>query len=204
MSGDFWSNTISALISGFFGGGIISLITTYWTLKQKEKEEKKLENILVLNTLISIRSELSTVFNRYQNQIGNLLENTPSRNVPPIYIPISGDYFPIYRNNTNIIGKISNEQTIENLVFSYTLSSGLIDSLLFNNSLYEKFTALTAEQRRSNDKSTFDKLSIEIDELKIEIQDYWDKIRISHYELKRIASLAYTGITSEIDKRKNL
>jgi|GEM_PF-6264081 len=208
MSGDFWttvaSGSLSGSVSGFLGGGIFSIITTYWTLKHREKEERKVENILVSNTLISIRSELNTVFNRYQSQIGNLLENTPSANAPPIYIPISSDYFPIYRNNTNIIGKISSEQTIENLVYSYTLSSGLIDSFLFNNSLYEKFTALTAEQRRSDNQERFDKLSTEIGAIIIEIQDYWEKIRVSHFEMKRIASLAYTGLTSEIEKRKNI
>jgi len=195
---DFWSS----LLSGFVGGGLISLITTHWSNKHKDRSDQRVEDKVTLHTLISLRSELNALYNRYHSQAGNVLENTPAQDAPAIYFPVEEDYFPIYRNNTFIIGKINREQTVENVVNCYILASALFDSIRYNNGLCQKFSDLESELRRCDTNGRSDKISNDISMARNAIVSYWSELQKLHYELKRIASLAYTGLTEEIDQRR--
>ncbi|WP_172492382.1 hypothetical protein [Gluconobacter oxydans] len=200
-----FSSILINLASGLFGsliGAGISIWTTKKTISEKNASEQRAENEIIFHTLVSVRSELNAAYQRYDSETGQVFSNTPPQQAPAIYIPIREDYFPIYRNNTKIIGKIKREQTIENIVSCYICAAGMIDSIRFNNSLYERHEKISYEILTSPNQLEVQKLLKQQELIMGDIRDYWGKLQKQHHNLHRIASLAYTGMTEEIDRRR--
>ncbi|WP_149026773.1 hypothetical protein [Gluconobacter albidus] len=200
-----WGSILVNLASGLFGSGIgagISIWTTKWSIAEKNASEQRAENEVILHTLVSVRSELDAAYQRYFSQTGKMFANTPPHKAQAVYLPVQEEYFPIYKNNTQIVGKIRNEKTIETVVSCYICAAGMIDSIRFNNSLYEKHEKISYELMTSQNPNEIQKLSKQKEILMGEIREYWERLQIHHHELHRIASLAYTGMTEEIDRRK--
>lgn len=199
------ANTLVNLASGLFGslvGAWISVWTTKQTISEKNTSEQRAENEIIFHTLVSVRSELNAAYQRYNSNMGQIFSNTPPEQASAIYIPIREDYFPIYRNNTQIIGKIKREQTIENIVLCYICAAGMIDCITFNNSLYEKHEKISYKILTSQNQIEVQELLKQQELIMGDIRDYWGKLQRQHHDLHHIASLAYTGMTEEIDRRR--
>lgn len=183
MSSDIWTNLASGLIGSVIGG-VISLGTSLWSLHAQNKCRQKLDRINVKHSLSAIRSELFTVYKRYSQQMGHLLEHNSADQCPFVVFPIQEEYFPIYKNNTSVIGRIQSDKVREQVITAYILAVAMIDSVRMNNSLVEKIDNSTTQ----DEKQKFIN----------DAQEYWTQLRIEHCNLKEAANLAYQGLEQEI------
>lgn len=139
------SNVVSGLI-GFIGALIGAGIGGYFTLKatkdsfahQKQEAEEN-EKILIQSLLQAIHDEAETVFDRYQETMGINLENLSEGQGLTLFYPLESDYFPIYNGNTSTIGRIPNNDIRKQIIKTYTLLKGMVDSFRFNNHLLHKY-----------------------------------------------------------------
>jgi len=202
-SGTVLINLASGLVGSIIGAGI-SILTTKWTIIEKNNSDQKEENKSIIHSLMCIRSELNSVYMRYYNQIGNQFENTPSQQAIAIYLPVQEEYFPVYKNNTSIIGKIENKDTIENIINCYTCAVGMIDSIRFNNSLYDNYEKTSRDILNAHSQDELISLHNNRNSAQKAICDYWEQLRKHHSDLRRLASLAYAGMTAEITIREKI
>ncbi|MBO1361977.1 hypothetical protein J2D73_19530 [Acetobacter sacchari] len=197
---DTWINLGGSLLGAIIGGGV-SILTTRWTISEKNHAEIKSENQKIKQTLLAIRSEIDTVYTRYYKEAGQTLETVPSQNAVPIFYPVEEEYFPVYKNNTIYIGYIQNELTVQHLIKCYTLAAGLIDSIRLNNAMYSQYVALHSAIESSCSEDNKKAFVGRRDSLLEEYREYWERLRQHHFELRETAKLAYTGINVEIERR---
>lgn len=132
----------SAIIGAIVGGiltGVFSLIATKQAYNYQKSQTKHNDSILINSLLQSINDEIETVFEQYQNTIGNSIEDLKEDEPLLFFYPIHSDYFPIYNNNCNLIGRIPNHTLRKQIIHTYTLAKSITDSFRLNNELVSKF-----------------------------------------------------------------
>lgn len=173
------ANLFIPLISAIFGGLITGFFSwkavdrTYQNDLKKRKEE---EENLVYCFLSSIQDEITTIWVRYISEIGKrvgkLEKKTPFLEVHPM----TQNYFTIYENNSNVIGKIDDDKLRSLIVITYLNIKGLIDVYTHNNDMVRKYKDLlfVYEQNRNAD------LKIQVDKMERELIEDTYHIRRQH------------------------
>ncbi len=137
-----WS-TFGAGITGAVLGGII---TGYFALRSVDKNYKNQlrqarenEEKLIKGLLQAIHDETETVFDRYQETMGARLESLKDAEPLLVYYPLVSDFFTVYNGNSFLIGRIPDNDLRKQIIKTYTLAKGMIDSYRMNNDLNQKF-----------------------------------------------------------------
>lgn len=154
------------LMSGFIGAILGAIVAGYCSIKatqisNKNQREQSGENDkkLLAGLLQSIHDEIETVYDRYQETMGARLESLPENNALIWYYPLVSDFFTIYNSNGFLIGKIPSNDLRKQIIKTYTLSKGMLDSYRMNNELVAKFeyahklfeeTGLQVHQNQAN------------------------------------------------------
>ena len=115
---------------------IIGACLTYCYQKKISKDD---EQKRIFGFLISVKAEISGVWNRYYEEVGSHVENLQDHTGFDSYYPIFDRYFVVYDSNTNLLGELTQDLS-ELIVETYLLAKGLKDSFLFNNDLLAKTT----------------------------------------------------------------
>lgn len=135
--------TFGSAIGGALTGG---LLTGYFSIKSTDKafehqqqhtddNDKK----LILGLLQSIHDEIETVWDRYQETMGMQLESLPENEALQFYFPLVSDFFSVYNGNSFLIGRIPDNDLRKQIIKTYTLAKGIVDSFRMNNDLVQKF-----------------------------------------------------------------
>jgi len=136
-----WNSLISAVIGGVITGGF-----SLWAVDKAHKndlmKEEQQEKLLIKGFVQSIKTEVQTLWDRYQEGIGNDLEALPQGQPLLAFYPVTQDYFTIYNGSSFLVGRIKNERLRNAIVKVYTQARGLIDSYRLNNDLIRELQNL--------------------------------------------------------------
>ena len=140
---DFDWVTFGAAISGAVVGGLITgtfaiMATTRSYEHQKEHTEEN-EEKLIKGLLQAIHDEIETIYERYQETMGAKLESLKESEALTFYYPLVSDFFTVYNGNSFLIGRIPDNDLRKQIITTYTLAKGMIDSFRLNNDLVGKF-----------------------------------------------------------------
>ncbi|MBD5779925.1 hypothetical protein IEN85_10535 [Pelagicoccus sp. NFK12] len=129
-------NLLSAVVGGLIAG-VFSILATVVTLNHQKKKRKTEEEDLIFGLLQAIYDEVDTLWSRFRDTSGSYIGNLEPGSAFLFLVPISQDYFIVYKNNAHLIGKIKDNDLRKAIVSTYTKGSGLIDSLRMNNLMVE-------------------------------------------------------------------
>lgn len=136
-------NTFGSAISGAIIGGIIAgffaLISTQKSFDNQRKHADENEEKLIKGVLQSIHDEIETVIDRYQETMGSRIESLGKDEALYFYYPLVSDFFTVYNGNSFLIGRIPDNDLRKQIIKTYTLSKGMVDSFRMNNDLVSKF-----------------------------------------------------------------
>jgi len=132
-------------VSAIFGAIIGAGIAGYFTIKatQKSFDNQKLhadenEEKLIKGVLQAIHDEMETVFDRYQETMGSKVEALEKGGALAFYYPLVSDFFSVYTGNSFLIGRIPDNDLRKQIIKTYTLAKGTIDTFRLNNDLVSK------------------------------------------------------------------
>jgi hypothetical protein len=136
-------NSFSAAIIGAITGGLITgLFSLISTRKAHENQQELVEineSKIISGLLQAIHDEIETVYERYQESMGAQLESLAEGKGLTFYYPLVSDFFTVYNGNSFLIGRIPNNDLRKQIVKTYTLSKGMVDSFRMNNDLVSKY-----------------------------------------------------------------
>lgn len=135
---ELMSGLIGAIV-GAFVAGYCSIKATEIAHRNQKTQSEENEKRLLVGLLQSIHDEIETVFEGYQETMGAKLESLSEGDGLIWYYPLVSDYFTIYNSNGFLIGKISSNDLRKQIIKTYTLAKGMIDSYRMNNDLVGKF-----------------------------------------------------------------
>jgi len=137
-----WSSFSSAITGALVGGltaGYFALEATNRAHKNQKKHADENEEKLIQGLLQAIHDEIETVYERYQETMGANLESLDDGKGLTFYYPLVSDFFSVYNGNTFLLGRIQDNDLRKQVIKTYTLAKGMIDSFRMNNELVLKF-----------------------------------------------------------------
>ncbi|WP_417536290.1 hypothetical protein [Methylophaga sp.] len=134
----FGSAVAGAVVGGFLAG-YFSLKATQKSHENQVKHSEENEEKIISGLLQAIHDEIETVFERYQESMGARLESLDDGHGLAYYYPLVSDFFNVYNGNSFLIGRIPNNDLRKQIVKTYTLAKGMIDSYRMNNDLVSKW-----------------------------------------------------------------
>lgn len=137
-----WINFFSAIAGAIVGGSIAGFFSLKATQKSHQNEldkAKESEEKLISGFLQAIHDEIETVYDRYQESMGARLESLDDGNALTFYYPLVSDFFTVYNGNSFLLGRISGNDLRKQIIKTYTVSKGLVDSFRMNNDLVSKY-----------------------------------------------------------------
>jgi hypothetical protein len=139
---DFGAEFVSALAGAIVGGciaGFFSILATKQMLQAEREKDSEEEERTEFGLLQALHDELDVVYERYKADMAPRIDTLMDGQPLLIYFPIHQDYFPIYRGNTSIIGRIKNNDLRRSIVEVYTKAAGMVDTFKMNNELIQKY-----------------------------------------------------------------
>lgn len=178
-----WSAFGSAIIGAIIGGGI----TGYFALKSttnayhfQQKMSEQNENELIQGLLQAFHDEIETVFERYQETMGAKIESLKEGDALQVYYPLISDFFSVYNGNSFLIGRIPENDLRKQIIKTYTLAKGMVDSLRMNNELLQKFEYWYQVFQESKSEVHRNK----VDESLYSLREYAKNLKTGHQQIK--------------------
>ena len=136
-------NSFGAAITGAVVGGLITGFFAFITTRQAHKNQLSLSSVndekIISSFLHAIHDEIETVSERYQEAMGARLESLDEGQALSFYYPVVSDFFTVYNSNGSLISRVPNNDLRKQIIKTYTLSKGMIDSYRLNNELVSKW-----------------------------------------------------------------
>ncbi|MCG6411112.1 hypothetical protein K6U17_18045 [Vibrio fluvialis] len=137
---------IVSSVSAICGAIIGAIIAGYFTIKATQKSfdnqknhAEENEEKLIKGVLQAIHDEMETVFERYQETMGSRVEALEKGHALTFYYPLVSDFFSVYTGNSFLIGRIPSNDLRKQIIKTYTLAKGMIDTFRLNNDLVGKY-----------------------------------------------------------------
>lgn len=137
-----WAIFGSAISGAVLGG----LITGFFALRSTDKAHENQqahaqenEEKIIKGLLQAIHDEIETVMDRYQETMGSRLESLEEGGALIFYYPLVSDFFTVYNGNSFLIGRIPDNDLRKQIIKTYTLAKGMVDSFRMNNDLVQKY-----------------------------------------------------------------
>jgi len=134
----FITTLIGAIAGGVITGYFSSKATKVAHANQKEIALEN-ENQIIRSLMQALHDELETIFDNYQENMGNRLESLDDGKPLFFYYPLVSDFFNVYNGNTFLLGRIKDNDLRKSIIKTYTLGKGMVDSYRMNNDLVQKF-----------------------------------------------------------------
>ncbi len=131
------SSLVSAIIGGLIAGGF-ALLATHISYKNQIKQAQENDEKLIKSLLQSIHDEIETIYEIYQDSIGEKIDSLNEGEALNVYYPIESDYFTVYRSNCFLIGRITDNDLRKQIIKTYTLAQGMVDAFHQNSAFVEK------------------------------------------------------------------
>ena len=196
-----WSVFGSAITGAIIGG----LITGYFALRTTKKAHNNQMELVIQNEtkliqglLQAIHDEIETVFERYQESMGARLESLKDGEALLFYYPLVSDFFTVYNGNSFLLGRIPDNDLRKQIIKTYTLAKGMVDSYRMNNDLNQKFEHWHQVFQESKNEIHQQKASAQLRAL----VEYAKNLKKDHQEVKTetaqlLRTLRKHGVLSE-------
>jgi len=139
--------------------------------KEIEQERNRIKGYLE-----AIRTEINVAWKQYNDRIGFSLEHL-EENLPFLMVfPIYSDFFSVYHGNSEAITHLPTRRLREQIVKTYMLAKGQLDSFQYNNVCVQKVWELEAMRSEYNVQN---RLNV----LMQDLTDYARKLKYGHNEL---------------------
>jgi len=182
----------AAILGAIIGGGL----TGYFTLRAvkdnyanqlnfRENEDKKQRT----NVISAIYFEIKSLRKVYEKGMGSIIDELPKDEPLLWFYPIIEDYFTVFNNNTQFIGKL-NRELAHSIIEFYILSKSLADSFRLNNSLFEKYNYYCSIFEETQNPFYEQKRNKELENLR----SYAPQIKRCHLELKTKSQVLLTRL----------
>ncbi len=192
-----WPTIISSLIAAMIGGYCTLRGAIIAIKKQAENSEslrKRIAREELIGFLETIKEEISVIGSRYQDTFGKMLKAVPA-NAPVLWLyPIEEDYFSVYHASIGKITTVRNSIIRSQIVKTYTLCKGLIDTIKLNNKLFEKYYEL----KSNNFVNQTSESNALLDEILIHLQDHRSQLDIMDNEVTGNMATLIQQITYEL------
>ena len=119
----FIASLLGALIGGF-----LALIGVYFSHRLELSRQRQQERQMLRAFLQAILAELETCWNRAQVTVNPIIENHPDNQPFESEIFIETDFFTVYHNNSNMLGRINDDQLRQMIVATYTRYKALVET----------------------------------------------------------------------------
>lgn len=194
----FITTIIGAIIGGLIAGYYSSRATKTAHQNQKELADEN-EAHIIRSLLQAIHDELETVFDNYQENMGHRIESLNDGGAILFYYPLVSDFFSVYNGNTFLLGRIKDNDLRKNIIKTYTLGKGMIDSFRMNNDLLQKYEHWDAVYSETKLQVHLDKAVAKHQEL----VEYAKALKQQHFTLKEnikntLRSLVKSGVLNEV------
>jgi hypothetical protein len=120
-------------------GSAVSLLAVYLTHRWEKKKEEEREKEIIFGFYQAIHDEVETLWEIYMERSGNQIETLKNNEPVLFYWPVGFDYFTVFNNNNFLISRIKDNDLRKEIVTTYTLAKGLVDTFRFNNDLIYKY-----------------------------------------------------------------
>ena len=193
---------IDKTIIGVIIGGTVAILAAVYSVRESHKLSEqatiKREELHELGVLQAISDEMETIKEVYKKTIGDEFEKFKDGELFNMIWPVNQNYFTVYENNAEFIGKIKNNSLRKEIVSTYTVAKSVIDSFCFNNTLVQKFEV---------EYYLFEETKNPINQLKMNVYhkslvDYAAKLKKGHTILKTKISELLQLITEELERRR--
>jgi Skp family chaperone for outer membrane proteins len=124
----FWSAIAGAFIGGLFTA-FAAIYSTNRAYKNQLVTSQENEKNLINALLQSIHDEIETVSERYGATLAPEIDKIKEGEILPRYYPLGSDYFTVYNSNAHLLGRIPDHGLIKQIIITYTMSKGMVDSL---------------------------------------------------------------------------
>lgn len=167
---------VGGLITGFFAIKATTKSFQHQRVHAEENEEK-----LIKGLLQSIHDEIETIYERYQDTMGARLESLLEGDALVFYYPLVSDFFAVYNGNSFLIGRIPDNDLRKQIIKTYTMAKGMVDSFRLNNDLVGKFEFSNKVYEESHQEVHKKQAMAHYAEL----VDYAKTLKASHIDLKK-------------------
>lgn len=175
-----WVGVVVAAIIGGCIAGFFSLYAIKQTFKNQQTHADENEERLIKALLQAIHDEIETVWNQYQDTMGTDIEALGENKPLNYYYPLISDYFTVYNGNSFLIGRIENDDLRKQIILTYTLAKGMVDSFRLNNDFVSKHEL--AQKIRRETALVKDRRHVEV--LRDTLISYAKKLKARHQTLK--------------------
>jgi len=150
-----WVTFGSAISGAVLGGVITGFFALRSTDKAHENQQKHAddnEEKIIKGLLQAIHDEIETIWDRYQETMGSQLDTLGDDDPLNFYYPLVSDFFTVYNGNSFLIGRIPNNDLRKQIIKTYTLAKGMVDSFRLNNDLVHKFETANKIFQETNEE----------------------------------------------------
>jgi hypothetical protein len=193
---------VGAVIGGFLAGiaGVITSFVSHHLEKRRADQEKKEK---VKTFLLSILSEIETLWQFYMEGVGEKLDSFPENPEEPFrwLWPIQQDYFTIFNSNAYMIGEIEESILRDKIIMAYNGGKSLIDQFHFHNDRLNELCEL--EGQEPEDKDSALKYAAQCLVMKTLLIDDAKRLKETHVQVKEIIANEETGLISILRKTTN-
>jgi hypothetical protein len=160
-SASWWSPLLPSFIGGLTGGFCAVVAQVVANLLQRDAA-RRAEERSVDGTLKALMMELAAIKHDFLQPLQDTLRKQEDdrvtlrelqRNVSPMQLtPTEQNYFTVFDSNSSVLGRINDEQLLQDIVRVYGNAKGLFDYLNANPRLHEKWSNFpqgSEEKRRA-------------------------------------------------------
>jgi hypothetical protein len=140
------------LLSGLVGsvvGAMAGFFGSWWAAERQALHQAKArasdEAALVAGFVGAIEAEFSVAWGLYEIRVRPVLSEVQDGEIFNFQWPVRHDYFPVYRANAGLLGRVKDNELRRNIVETYTAAQGLLDSLALNTEMVMKLERLVSE-----------------------------------------------------------
>lgn len=130
--------TLAGAVTGGLIAGYFSLTATREAHRHQKTLAEENEKLIISSLLQAIHDELETIFDRYQDSMGNRLESLNDGEPLYFYYPLVSDFFTVYHGNSFLLGRIKDNDLRKSIIKTYTIAKGMVDSFKLNNDMVHK------------------------------------------------------------------
>lgn len=174
-----WAAWVQAV--GSIAAIVFAIALTWYQGEASIERERIKEKEDVNGLLLSIKDELSVNMQMAHETVGKALEKTEPGKAFYVFFPVQEDPFCIYNSVTNRLHLIKNEKLRLQIIKTYGVAKGAVQTFRFNNELVTK---IELARRMYNSNGTFrDAVGVKL--IEVQINEYGDKVR-GHYAQVKI------------------
>ena len=138
MNLEWVESIVGAIIGGLIAGGfsLWAIRNSFGNQRQHAAENEKK---MIKGVLQAIHDEIETLWEVYRKNMGEQVEALEENKPLNYYYPLDSNYFTVYEGNSSLIGRIPDNDLRKQIIVTYTLAKGIVDSFRLNNDFVSKF-----------------------------------------------------------------